>query len=269
MLLSTHGYLNCIYCSFALQITQSFDIDLFAVIGRVDESPSEQNCIRYCNKYERKKRAHAKHGEFITSTDIASTATTHCMGIETCKHSTTLKSQSIHCYGYEACSRSTAIQAIEGDIVCSGITACTDIQGDTNGASSVSCMLYMPYIPSIKIYPSYRYPESQTKYDSYLTSAGVGVCEGVQGSLIAGDQMECWRQYSCADIVGVIQGFYVAASSIDAARDNNFVIRDKGYFSGSYSAHGSTIICEANIQYDGSYLCDKATMDAQYIWSGM
>ena len=74
------------------------------------------------------------------TTDIASTGTTYCMGNEACIASTTLKSKAIHCYGYEACSRSTAIEAIEGDVVCSGISACTDIEGDINGASSVLCM---------------------------------------------------------------------------------------------------------------------------------
>ena len=55
-------------------------------------------------------------------------------------NSTTLNSKAIHYYDYEACCRSTAIGAIEGDIFCSGISACTDVEGDINGTSSVLCM---------------------------------------------------------------------------------------------------------------------------------
>ena len=80
-------------------------------------------------------------------------------------------------------------------------------------------------------------------------------CKGVQGSLIATDQIECCGEYSCAEIGETIQGFYVAASATDAAKDNDFIIRDKGYFCGSYSANGSTVTsltCEENIPCDES-----------------
>ena len=80
-------------------------------------------------------------------------------------------------------------------------------------------------------------------------------------SFLAGDQIEYSGTYSYADICGTIEGFYVAASAKDVARDNDFVIRDEGYFTCSYSAHASTITCNENFKYDGSYSCGKATMD--------
>ena len=80
-------------------------------------------------------------------------------------------------------------------------------------------------------------------------------------SLLAGYQIECSGEFSCADIGGTIEGFYVAASATDVARDNDFVIRDEGYFTFSYSAHGSTITCKENFKCDGSYSCGEATMD--------
>eukprot|EP00484_Ammonia_sp_Unknown_P000086 CAMPEP_0197020986 /NCGR_PEP_ID=MMETSP1384-20130603/1868_1 /TAXON_ID=29189 /ORGANISM="Ammonia sp." /LENGTH=423 /DNA_ID=CAMNT_0042448721 /DNA_START=70 /DNA_END=1341 /DNA_ORIENTATION=- len=166
------------------------------------------------------------------SSSLKSAKALECSGNRACAESKQLSGADVYCLGPAACSGSTRIDAESGSVTCSAASSCSDVKVSIAAASNIFCTA----------------PNS---------------CESVGGSLVAKDQIQCAAQFSCNNIGGEIKAYYVEVSGEDAAKENTFVIGDKGFFTGDHCAESSDITSGGNIECEGPYSCSKTKMTAK------